>query len=111
MMYAITAVLLVAGMLLLAARLRHWRRQRLLRGCIEKHGDHFGRMIANARIGIGMTSEMLTEAWGEPDKTDGKVIREDYYKVVYHYGAQPDRKEFKYRITLVNDKITEIRED
>lgn len=111
MVYVITTLLIVAGLFLLVSRLREWRRQRLLAACCEKYGDHFGRMVANGRIGIGMSSAMLTEAWGEPEKTDGKVIREDYYKVVYHYGAQPDSKDFKYRITLVNDKVVEIRED
>ena len=83
-------------------------------GLIEKFGEKFGSQIANKKIDIGMTSKMLKLSWGKPLKMDGKVIRENYVKENYYYGAYKNQKgktQFRFQIILENDKVTEIRKD
>lgn len=78
------------------------------------YGDEFGRMIVNKKIGIGMNSEMLKKSWGRPDKVDGKVIRKNSIKEYYHYGKYKNKRgntSYKYRLTMLNDTLDEIREN
>ncbi len=78
---------------------------------VQKYGENYGNMIANNNIDIGMTEEMLVQSWGRPPKIDGKVLKENYQKINYHYRKYPNKAGYKFRVVLENDKITEIRED
>lgn len=81
---------------------------------IGLYGDKVGSAIANKKILIGMTTEMLKKSWGKPDNIDGKVIRKDSVKYYFHYGAYKNKRgntAYKYRITMINDIIDEIKEN
>lgn len=78
------------------------------------YGEDFSKMIVNKKIGIGMSTEMLKKSWGKPEKIDGKVIRKDSIKENYHYGSYKNKRgniSYKYRLTIVNDILEEIREN
>jgi len=81
---------------------------------IRRYGDSFGRAIADKKILIGMTTEMLKKSWGRPNKVDGKVVRKDSVKEYFHYGSYKNKKgntSYKFRITIVNNLIDEIKEN
>ncbi len=80
----------------------------------SRYGQEFGTLIANRRIAIGMSLEMVKAAWGQPLKTDGKVIRENYLKQNYYFEAYKDKTNnthYQYRVTIENDKVIELREN
>jgi hypothetical protein len=84
-----------------------------LRKFTKKYGQEFGTLITYKRIAIGMSLEMVKAAWKQPLKTDGKVIRENYLKQNYYFGAYKDNKDntkYKFCVIVVNDKVVEIRE-
>ena len=81
---------------------------------IGLYGENIGTAIANKKILIGMTTEMLKKSWGIPDDIDGKVIGKDSVKYYFHYGAYKNKRgntAFKYRITMINDVVDEIKEN
>lgn len=81
---------------------------------IELYGEKIGKAIANKKILIGMTTEMLIKSWGKPSNIDGKVIRKESIKEYYHYGAYKNKRgntAYKYRITVKNNSIDEIKEN
>lgn len=82
-----------------------------LRKYVGLFSEKFGTMVANRKIDIGMNKEILLQSWGKPQNIDGKVIKADYEKINYHYGKFENKAGYKYRIALVNDEITEIREN
>lgn len=83
-----------------------------LKALIQKYGEKFGPLIAQKKITIGMSKEMVILALENPIKTDDKIIRENYVKEVLYYGAykaRNGREVYKLKITIENDKVTEIR--
>lgn len=52
----------------------------------EKYGKEIGEKIANQRIWIGMTEEMLLESWGKPEDINQTVTRYRTHKQ-YVYGS------------------------
>tara|TARA_R110002072_G_scaffold37715_18_gene109960 strand:- start:1402 stop:1734 length:333 start_codon:yes stop_codon:yes gene_type:complete len=81
---------------------------------IGLYGENIGTAIANKKVLFGMTTEMLKKSWGKPDNIDGKVIRKDSVKYYYHYGAYKNKRgntAYKYRITMINNVIDEIKEN
>lgn len=81
---------------------------------IELYGNTFGTAIANKKIQIGMTSEMLIKSWGKPSNIDGKVIRKNSVKEYYHYNPYKNKRgntQYKHRITIVNNQIEEIKQN
>ena len=52
---------------------------------IEKYGDEFGFLIADRKIEIGMTKEMLIEAWDEPEDTKETVYKKSTKEKYYYF--------------------------
>lgn len=44
--------------------------------CVKKYGMKWGDLIAQNRVQVGMTSQMVIDAWGQPDKTN--IITGEY---------------------------------
>lgn len=58
-------------------------KEKHLKNCIDKFGSHFGNLIAQGKVTLGMTKKMCKAAWGEPfDKfktTTSSYVSESWY--------------------------------
>ncbi len=45
------------------------------RDIIDRFGEKFGRLILDDKIELGMTREMMVEAWGEPGESKERVYK------------------------------------
>ena len=82
-------------------------------GRIKKYGEDFGSQINQRKISIGMSLEMVTEAFGSPAKSDGKTTRQNYVKEIFCYGAYQSTKnktQYRYKVIFENDRVTEIHQ-
>ncbi len=73
-----------------------------LEDVVKRHGNKYGKQIAFRQVSVGMTPEMVLEAWGEPyrkstSKTTDKTV--DYWSF--------DRNR---RVTFENGKVAYIGE-
>ena len=65
-----------------------------------KYGDHFGSLISNEQLEIGMSKEMCNESIGNPYETK-TVIRENLkYEICYYYGG--------FKLFFLNDELKQI---
>lgn len=67
---------------------------------ISKFGESFGRIIADGKVSIGMSEEMVLEAWGYPE-TRFRHIDANQTVTVWYYGITT-------QIKFVDGKITSI---
>lgn len=111
MEYIIVIIAVVVVYQIIKSQIRTKKIENHLNLMIQLYGDNFGTMIANNKIAIGMSKEMLERSWGQPPKVDGKVVKENYEKINYYYSKYPGKAGYKHKINLVNGIITEIRED
>ena len=64
-------------------------------------------------IRIGMSHQVVQDIVGAPKMSEGKTIRENYEKEVLYYGEFIDgrnRTNYKYKVTYINGKVSEIHE-
>lgn|ERR1017187_1705056 len=55
-----------------------------LTDCVNKYGQHFGSLVAEDKVTIGMTKEMCKEAWGSPYDTY-KIINDSGIEETWFY--------------------------
>ncbi len=79
---------------------------------VNKYGKDFGLSILAGEVSIGMTYDMLIDAWGKPAKTGEKVIKENSSTITYYYDSYKTSRgntHFKKIVILKNQKVSEIR--
>lgn len=85
-----------------------------IRSNIKKYGENFGTLISQRQIEIGMTKEMVFAAFRNSGKSEGFTRRKDLLTEVIYYDVTRKvsnvRKRFRYKVTFVNDKVTEFNE-
>lgn len=78
----------------------------------NRFGEEVGYAIFERKPLIGMSHEMLVMIFGIPPHADEKITRENMVKQTFYFVPTTisNKIHYRYKITLVNDKVTEIRE-
>ena len=67
---------------------------------IEKYGEEFGSLIASQQIEIGMTKEMLLEAWGEAADIKETVSKNSIKEKYYYFPRETRQKTTVYKVQV-----------
>jgi TM2 domain-containing membrane protein YozV len=74
---------------------------------IGKYGEDLGKQIAQGKIWVGMSKEMLIDSKGEPETTKENV-QKDSVKVKYYYGGYLNERyntSYELEVRLEDDEV------
>lgn len=69
-------------------------------------GEDICRLLAQKKIEIGMTKEMVICAWGRPHKVDSEELTEKFEKIRWVYGKPRINASY---VTFKNNLVVSIR--
>ena len=74
---------------------------------VKKYGDNFGSAIANKKIMVGMTKEMLIESWGQPGSVKQTVYKNSVKEKCYYAPRETRQNTIKYQqqVNLENNIV------